>query len=476
MGVRILVLGILLLIFISLGCVEKETTSEPLAKKAEEEAVKEEKGIITDKIIFKDEHASGEISKNKLTKTATIGMTWFINDTDEWVNFIGEKVTIVPFMVNLACGLFTVAFFNETALKELQESGNMSIGEEKERSSLEGYKVTKASLVFKDKETNEKIADCTATGPRWEDISFNAYRDYSGMSSFFGMEIGKLPEEEKEQSPAQTTPTKTQERTQAQTETFKIGDVLSNGQIEFTVNSARKTNYISDYSKPKSGFTYLIVDFSIKNIEIVEGYSFNPNNVEVEDDKHYTYSYSWDSPNLDKYFDMTSIAKGRTKRGELAFEVPKDAESFTFILKSHMWGKGLAYVNLGIIGNPLEIKSARMVIDLVDYNWVSYGMMIEGKEGTGAFYSIKVFVENTGTLPLNPKYDVTISHRGNMIFSQTVSSSLFTSIPPKETKSDDLMLLMVRIDESGSYEVNINLKDEGSDKIMDSASKIVNVQ
>lgn len=196
-------LFILVILAVSFGCVEQE---EPVKKEESEEAVKEERGIITDKLTFKDEHASGKISKNKITKTATIDMTYFVNDTEEWTDFTAEKMTMVPFVVNFACLTMTTAFFNDTALEELQKSGNISIGEEREESPLEGYKITRVSLVFKDKETNEEIADCTAMGSRWEDISFNAYRNYSGKPSYLGMEIGKLPEEEKEQSPAQTTP------------------------------------------------------------------------------------------------------------------------------------------------------------------------------------------------------------------------------------------------------------------------------
>jgi hypothetical protein len=130
---------------------------------------------------------------------------------------------------------------------------------------------------------------------------------------------------------------------------------------------------------------------------------------------------------------------------------------------------------LGCVENPPEVKSARLTIDLVNHSWIDYGSLIEGKEGAGAFYSIKVFVENTGTMPMNPEYDVTISHEGNKISSQNVSSSLISSIAPKEKKGDDLMLNMVRIDEKGSYEVNIALKDVASAEILGNASKIVKI-
>jgi len=122
-------------------------------------------------------------------------MAWYINDTEEWVDFFGEQVTAVPFIVNYACGFLALAFFNESALNELQESGNVSIDKETEKDPFGGYTFTKVSIIFKDKETDEKIAECIATGPNWGDISFKVYRDYSGKPSFFDMEIGKMPEE-----------------------------------------------------------------------------------------------------------------------------------------------------------------------------------------------------------------------------------------------------------------------------------------
>jgi hypothetical protein len=258
--------------------------------------------------------------------------------------------------------------------------------------------------------------------------------------------------------------------------TYKIGDVLSNDKIEFIVHSARKTYYISDFAELKTGFMYLIVDFSIKNLNYEDGYNFNPNDVEVEDNNHYTYTYSWDSSSLSKYFDMTIIELSRTKRGELAFEVPKDADEFTFILKSSIWGKSLVYVNLGNIPNPPETKSVNLEIDSVNYNWYDYGMVIEGKTGTGAIYSVSLAVENAGNLPLIPLYDMKITHDGSTIFSKSDQSGLlFSSIPPGNKESDTISLLMVNIDEPGTYDIEVKVKEKGETTVLDMATKEINV-
>lgn len=172
----------------------KETQKQELSTKEKEELV-EEKGIITDKLKFGDDKTSGEIIKNKITKTAEVKMSMSLNDSEEYTEFFGEQLSMAPFTINMACGLFAVAFFNQSALAELQEGGNLTI-EAEEENPLDGYKVTKSYLEFIDFEEKTKIADCTATGPSWDNIRFNAYRKYE--SSFFGMQIGELPEEEGE--------------------------------------------------------------------------------------------------------------------------------------------------------------------------------------------------------------------------------------------------------------------------------------
>jgi hypothetical protein len=271
--------------------------------------------------------------------------------------------------------------------------------------------------------------------------------------------------------------TTTSETTTTQlVKTYKIGDVLSNDKIEFTVHSTRKEFSISEYSNPKSGFVYLIVDFSIKNLYYEDGYSFNPNDVEIEDEKHYTYDYSWDSSSLDKYFGMTTIAIGRTKRGELAFEIPKDVDKFTFILKTNMWGVGLAYVDLGNIVTPSETRSANLNIDSVSSTWIDYGTVIEGKTGTGAIYSISLTVENTGNLPLTPIYDVKITHGGITTSSKSDQSGLlFSGIAPGEKQSDTISLGMIKIDEPDAYDIEVKVKEKGETTILGTATKEINV-
>lgn len=122
---------------------------------------------------------SGEVIKNKLTKTAEVKAVWKFNDTEEYTELMGKRVANAPFLINLGCSLYASIFLNETAIKENELFGEV----------LEGYKVTGMKVDFLDYEDNSRIAGCTATGPEWEDISFKAYREYG--ASMFGSKIGE---------------------------------------------------------------------------------------------------------------------------------------------------------------------------------------------------------------------------------------------------------------------------------------------
>ncbi len=165
-----------------------QATEAPTTEKA---APVVEEGIITDKLIYDNPRMKGEVRKNKLTKKAEVETILYFNDSEEWgEGFFDEQMTTVPFIVNMICNVYTLIYFNETGLKEWQESGNVTVEDTEEHAFLEGYTVTDATVIFKDKETDEKIAKCTATGPMWGDIKFNVYRDYPVEKTFFKAEIG----------------------------------------------------------------------------------------------------------------------------------------------------------------------------------------------------------------------------------------------------------------------------------------------
>lgn len=119
----------------------------------------------------------------------------------------------------------------------------------------------------------------------------------------------------------------------------------STSDLIVTVNDVRTARSIGDYSLEtlKSDEQYIVVDFSIYNKGLEDGYEFNPNWVLVEDSKGYSYSYSWDSSQLSKYWGGmagVTVEYNAKKSGELAFVVPKSETKFTIVVKDFMGVKG----------------------------------------------------------------------------------------------------------------------------------------
>lgn len=187
-----LVILIIVSLFLVSGCAKQHIQEKTVSEKATQtEEVKEEKGFLRDKLTFQEEAMTGEVIKNKLTKTAEVKIEIVISDDVEYTEISGEQVSAVPTIVNMMCKFFGLAFFNQTVLEELTEGGNMTA--ESGKNFLEGYKVDKAAINFIDKEDKKPIADCTAAGIGWENIKFNAYKTYE--NSLYGMQIGKIMEE-----------------------------------------------------------------------------------------------------------------------------------------------------------------------------------------------------------------------------------------------------------------------------------------
>lgn len=112
--------------------------------------------------------------------------------------------------------------------------------------------------------------------------------------------------------------------------------------LVITINNERSSASIGSYSLEnlQNGEHYVIVDFSIYNKGIEAGYEFNPNLILLEDSRGYSYSYSWDSSQLSKYWEMVSIEYNTKKSGELAFVVPETEKEFILVVNDFSGVKG----------------------------------------------------------------------------------------------------------------------------------------
>jgi hypothetical protein len=96
--------------------------------------------------------------------------------------------------------------------------------------------------------------------------------------------------------------------------------------------SAKKTDSITEYSKPKSGNVYLVVTMTIEN----HGYneiSTNPNYLSVISN-NIKYDYSSDTFSLSDKLDTANVLDGGSIKGSIAFEVPSNIGDFKLQYKS----------------------------------------------------------------------------------------------------------------------------------------------
>jgi len=128
-------------------------------------------------------------------------------------------------------------------------------------------------------------------------------------------------------------------------QTFAVGETATDGELNITVNSIRFTEKIDEQdneflvAEAAQGKEYLIIDITAENIKSDETQSVSTMfSSEIIDDEGYTYTQDFTGLTaLDKAFKDGEILPGNKKRGELAFEVPKNATTLQFAFKFDMF-------------------------------------------------------------------------------------------------------------------------------------------
>lgn len=150
--------------------------------------------IITDDVSYIEDGVEVTIKRNKVTKKASVEMIYNIKEDDEYDDFLGEKVTMIPTIFNMTCSMLTMSMFDQGRLEKLIEDGELNKSEdpkdEEIKNHLEGYTVEKISIKFIDAESGEDIAHCESRMAGNENIKVDIFRDYSDVSSLFDVKIG----------------------------------------------------------------------------------------------------------------------------------------------------------------------------------------------------------------------------------------------------------------------------------------------
>lgn len=128
-----------------------------------------------------------------------------------------------------------------------------------------------------------------------------------------------------------------------QQETFKVGETVKMGDLEFTVNGIR-IDEGDDFNKPEEGNVFLIIDATIKNTGQDSNALSSLIMFKLYDSEFYEKDMSIFADtkgSLDG-----ELGAGRTMRGEIAFEVGKDETEWEFIFEPNVFGFGQAIYEL----------------------------------------------------------------------------------------------------------------------------------
>lgn len=138
-------------------------------------------------------------------------------------------------------------------------------------------------------------------------------------------------------------------------QTFKVGESATDGRLKIAVNGFSFKNKIAytqstsfggeEYKSsfdfdPKENYQFLILDLTIENLQTdktstISSFLF----FDVSDADGYSYDYSLGTAYLDRKFEDGDLLPGMKKRGNVAFEVPKNPVGLKFAFKFDVAGQ-----------------------------------------------------------------------------------------------------------------------------------------
>jgi hypothetical protein len=135
-------------------------------------------------------------------------------------------------------------------------------------------------------------------------------------------------------SAAETSTASTTEKADATTAeasgtaSVPVGEVVEGDQLSMVVRSVEKTESLGEYQEADQGNTFLLVRLAVKNSTSDAFLNFSGFlQTSLKDGSGYNYSQTIAATG--KTFTGGQLAPGEVSRGDIAYEVPKDASDFT---------------------------------------------------------------------------------------------------------------------------------------------------
>lgn len=186
---KILIIFMLLILLLAVGCSTNDTETTATTNTKTEQAISEpemQTGLLTKTFTFKDENSSWVITINNIDHIGTVDRKQYITDKDE------PDYQVTGFLSEMFCSTFWNLYRDydaankeyEKSLEEMKdylEEMNITVTDEDNKEEVDmdkyltGFKATKFSIEFIDKEDGTTISECYNTGTGENDLTYKGY-------------------------------------------------------------------------------------------------------------------------------------------------------------------------------------------------------------------------------------------------------------------------------------------------------------
>ncbi len=139
-----------------------------------------------------------------------------------------------------------------------------------------------------------------------------------------------------------TQNTNTNQKTE--TKTYKISEQIKLKDNILTVYSVADYKSKNEFTQPEKGKKFVIIDIGIENGG-TEPIDYNPYNFKLQDNKDYSYEYSW-MGDKEPRFSSGTLQSGEKTRGFITFEITSDNTPSKLTFTPSFWSTEQIIVSL----------------------------------------------------------------------------------------------------------------------------------
>lgn len=253
---------------------------------------------------------------------------------------------------------------------------------------------------------------------------------------------------------------------------FSVGEAVTDGDLTVQVNSVKyvrhlpSDNVFLEETAP-SGKRYAVIDVAIRNERDESVTVSSLLSMELVDGQGYSYEPNLLSSSYEQGFSSGSLTPGEKRRGRVIFEVPVDAEGLRFQFSFDLYGSTKAIYELpdketwySVDFQERPDPEGSISLVNVDARWIG-GSDI----GSGSISSAEINIKNTGKIGFEPAVGIEVKQGSSTVHSSSGTLSLFEDLEPGQTHTDTVIPAVI-LEEQGSYEVVVKLREKGSTELL----------